>query len=275
MKEARFDRTGRRAPSGHHRRHRRSRRHPDPRSDLSRLRTDHRIVVRRRITVLAVCVMAVLASLIIRLAHLQVVRGGRLQSIADRQRLATIVLDPHRGRLLDRRGRPLAINVESTSVYAVPSAIRDRAAFAARVAPILGQREGEVLRRLKGGRHFVWLARKVSPDLLARLTSLALGDQIGFRTEDRRSYPGGGSAAHLLGFVGIDNQGLAGVELAYDTRLRGKAGEAVAAHDGLGRILVGTQRTVEAPVDGADLLLTIDQVIQHIAERELDAAMRR
>ncbi len=219
--------------------------------------------------------MAVLASLILRLVQLQVVRSSRLQSIAQRQRLATIVLEPHRGRLLDRRGRPLAINVESTSVYAVPSAIRDRAAFAARIAPVLGLRENEVLRRLQGGRHFAWLARKVTPELLARITSLAFGDQIGFRTEDRRSYPGGVSAAHLLGFVGIDNQGLAGVELAYEPTLRGKAGEAVAAHDGIGRILVGTQRTVEAPVHGADLLLTIDQVIQHIAERELDAAMKR
>lgn len=219
--------------------------------------------------------MAVLASLIVRLVQLQVVRGGRLQTIAERQRLATIVLEPHRGRLLDRRGRPLAINVEATSVYAVPSAIRDRAAFAARIAPVIGVREDEVLRRLQGGRHFVWLARKIPPEVLAQIKSLALGGQIGFRIEDRRAYPGGAAAAHLLGFVGIDNQGLAGVELAYEQTLRGKTGEAVAAHDGIGRILVDTQRTVEAPVDGADLLLTIDQVIQHIAERELDAAVKR
>lgn len=219
--------------------------------------------------------MAVLASLTVRLVQLQVVRGSRLQSIAQRQRLATIVLDPHRGRLLDRRGRPLAINVEATSIYAVPSAITDRAAFAARIAPVLGLREADVLRRLQGGRHFVWLARKIPPEAHARIKALAFGDQIGFRIEDRRAYPSGVLAAHLLGFVGIDNQGLAGVELTYEQTLRGKAGEAVAAHDGIGRILVDTQRTVEAPVDGADLLLTIDQVIQYIAERELDLAMKR
>lgn len=224
---------------------------------------------------LAVCVMALLASLALRLVQLQVVRGGRLQTIAARQRLATIPLQPRRGRLLDRRGRPLAINVEATSVYAVPISIPNRAAFAARIAPILGIHKDEVVRRLQGGRHFVWLARKVRPEVIAKLKSADLGDQIGFRIEDRRAYPGGSSAAHLLGFVGIDNQGLAGIELAYDHRLRGIAGEAVAAHDGIGRILVETQRTVQPPVDGADLLLTIDQVIQHIAERELDAAMTR
>jgi len=204
-----------------------------------------------------------------------VVRSGRLQAIAQRQQVTTIVLEPHRGRLLDRRGRPLAINVEVPSLYAVPSAIPDRRAFAARVAPVLGLTDDEVLRRLAGGRYFAWLARKVPPEVAARVKALGLGDQVGVRIEDRRAYPNGVLGAHLLGFVGIDNQGLAGIELAYDDALRGRAGEAVAAHDGLGRILVETQRTMEAPQDGADLLLTVDQVVQHIAERELDAAMTR
>lgn len=213
--------------------------------------------------------------LLARLVQLQVVRADRLGALAQRQQLATIVLEPHRGRLLDRQGRPLAVNVESTSIYAVPSLIADRAAFAARVAPALGRSPDEVLRRLEGGRYFAWLARKVPPRTIAQVKALGLGDQVGFRVEDRRAYPNGTLAAHVLGFVGIDNQGLAGVELAYDRTLRGKAGEAVAAHDGLGRILIESQRTVEAPQDGVDLLLTIDQVVQHIAERELDAAIKR
>lgn len=218
---------------------------------------------------------AAVGLLLVRLVQLQVVRADDLGTLAQRQQLATIALEPHRGRLLDRQGRPLAINVESTSIYAVPSLITDRPAFAARIAPALGRSPEEVVRRLAGGRYFVWLARKVPPQTIAQVKVLGLGEQIGFRVEDRRAYPNGTLAAHLLGFVGIDNQGLAGVELAYDRTLRGKAGEAVAAHDGLGRILIETQRTVEAPQDGADLLLTIDQVVQHIAERELDAAMRR
>ena len=219
--------------------------------------------------------MGALAALLFRLTQLQVVRGGRLAGIAQRQQLATIVLEPHRGRLLDRRGRPLAINVEATSIYAVPSAIEDRARFSAQVAPILGLEEDDVLARLARGRYFAWLARKVPPGVVARVKALRLGDQIGFRSEDQRAYPNGVLAAHLLGFVGIDNQGLAGVELTYDSTLLGRAGEAIAAHDGMGRVLVETQRTAVDPVDGSDLLLTIDQVIQHITERELDAAMVR
>jgi len=219
--------------------------------------------------------MAALASLLVRLVHLQLVRGAYLAGIAARQQLATIPLEPHRGRLLDRRGRPLAINVEATSIYAVPAAIPGHRAFAARLSPVLGVPEDDLLQRLKRGRYFAWLARKVRPEVVAAVEALHLGDQIGFRVEDLRAYPNGVLAAHVLGFVGIDNQGLAGVELRYDTLLRGRAGEAVAAHDGMGRVLVETQRIVEDPVDGSDLLLTIDQVIQHIAERELDAAVTR
>jgi cell division protein FtsI/penicillin-binding protein 2 len=217
----------------------------------------------------------ILAVLQLRLIDVQLVQGGRLQRMAQRQQLATIPLQPHRGRLLDRRGRLLAINVDAPSVYAVPSAIPDHHAFAARVAPVLGQSPDDVLRRLQVGRHFAWLARKVPAQTAERIKALGLVGQIGIRLEDRRSYPNGGLAAHLLGFVGIDSQGLAGVELAYDKILRGVAGEALAEQDGVGRILVETQRVVTPPQDGADLLLTIDQVIQHITERELDAAMVR
>jgi len=237
--------------------------------------TDHRLLIRGRLTALGVIMAVILLVLQLRLIDVQLVQGGRLQQMAQRQQLATLSLQPHRGRLLDRRGRLLAINVDAPSIYAVPSAIADRRAFASRLAPVLGQSPDEVLRRLQAGRHFAWLARKVSPRTAERAKALNLGGQLGIRMEDRRSYPNGALAAHLLGFVGIDSQGLAGVELAYDGTLRGLAGEALAEQDGVGRVLVETQRVTKAPQDGADLLLTIDQVIQHITERELDAAMAR
>ncbi|HLA24775.1 MAG TPA: penicillin-binding transpeptidase domain-containing protein [bacterium] len=226
-------------------------------------------------TALGVAVAVVLTALLMRLIEVQLVQGGRLQRMAQRQQLATILLQPHRGRVLDRRGRPLAINVEVPSIYAVPSAIPDRRAFAERAAPILGLSTDDVLRRLQTGRHFAWLARKVPTRVAEQLRSLDLTGQIGIRMEDRRAYPNGKLAAHLLGFTGIDSQGLAGIELAYDGTLRGRAGKALAEQDGVGRVLVETQRVVESPEDGADLLLTIDQVIQHVTERELETAMQR
>ncbi len=216
-----------------------------------------------------------LTGLAARLGQLQVVEGGRFQQLAQRQQLETIALDPRRGRILDRRGRPLAVNIEAPSIYAVPSAIPRPRAFAARVAPVLGQRVSDVEQRVRAGRHFAWLARKASPALAARIRALGLDDQIGFITEDKRAYPNGTLAAQLLGFAGIDNQGLAGVELAYDTVLRGTAGRAVASRDGLGRVMVETQQVTSSAADGQDVLLTVDQVIQHITERELIAAVER
>lgn len=231
--------------------------------------------MRRRTSVLLGVLLAALVALLARVAQLQAIEGRTLQTLAHRQQLATIPLEPHRGRILDRRGRPLAVNLNAPSIYAVPSAITHRRAFAAAIGPVLGMSSGEVEQRLTAGRHFAWLARKVERQTAERVKALNLEGQIGFLTEDRRVYPNGELAAHALGFVGIDSQGLSGVELSYDHVLRGKAGRAVAEQDGVGRVLVETQRLVEAPVDGADILLTIDQVIQHIAERELSAVLAR
>jgi len=239
------------------------------------LAAEHRLLIRRRAVLMTAALLLTLAALALRLAQLQVVEGGRLQQLAQRQQLETIPLDPHRGQILDRRGRALAINVEAPSIYAVPSAIPDSRAFAARVAPVLGQRVDDVVRRLASGRHFAWLARKVSPQLVARVRALGLDDQIGVLSEDTRAYPNGALAAQVLGFAGIDNQGLSGVELSYDGVLRGSPGKAVAARDGLGRVMVETQHVLATPQDGQDILLTIDQVIQHITERELASAIAR
>lgn len=223
-----------------------------------------------------VVVLLALGGLAVRLAQVQILMADRLREIALRQQIATLTLEPHRGRIFDRRGRPLAVNVETTSIYAVPSLIRDARAFAGRIAPAVGVSTAEIERRLAGGgKYFAWVARKVTPEVVARVNSLELGDQIGVLTEDRRVYPNGSLAAHVLGFVGIDNQGLGGVELAYDEVIRGRAGRAVAERDGVGRVLVDTRRVVEIPQNGADLVLTIDQVVQHIAERELDTALQQ
>src|SRR5256712_5547890 len=102
-----------------------------------------------------------------------------------------------------------------------------------------------------------------------------MADQIGFLTEDSRAYPSGPLAAQRSGFAGIDNQGLSGVELSYEQVLRGTVGRAIAAGDGRGRVMVGPQQGGGTPQDGQDILLTIDQVIQHITERELIAAVER
>jgi len=213
------------------------------------------------------------AGLSARLFSLHVLQARVLERIAERQQLGTIILEPRRGRLLDRWGRPLAVNVEATSVYAVPSKISNPRAFARTVAPLLGMQPQAVVRRLDPDRHFVWLARKIPAEVAGALRSKALGGGIGFILEARRRYPNATLAAHVLGFSGIDNQGLAGAELAFDRHLVGRSGLARIERDAMGRPRLETRAVVREPTDGADVMLTIDQVIQHIAERELDRAL--
>ncbi|MDR7522180.1 MAG: penicillin-binding protein 2 [Armatimonadota bacterium] len=234
---------------------------------------EHARLIRLRAALLFVGLGMAFSALGGRLVTLHVVHARTLERIAERQQHAELVLEPRRGRLLDRWGRPLAINVDVESVYAVPSKIGDAKAFARTVAPILGVREEDLARRLRPDRHFVWLARKVPPHVATALRAKALGEQIGFLPEARREYPNGTLAAHVLGFAGIDNQGLAGAELAFDQHLRGRAGLARIERDAMGRPRFETRTVLQEPTDGADVVLTIDQVIQHIAERELDRAV--
>jgi len=234
---------------------------------------EHLRLIRLRATILLVVIGLAMAVLSGRLVSLHVLQADPLERMAERQQYGQVVVQPKRGRLLDRWGRPLAANVEVESVYAVPSRIDDRRGFARLVAPVLGVSPDRLHSRLQPDRHFIWLARKVSPQTAAALRSLRLGETIGFIPEARRQYPNGTLAAHVLGFAGIDNQGLAGAELAFDPYLRGRAGLARVVRDAMGRPRLETRAIVREPVDGADVVLTIDQVLQHVAERELDRAL--
>jgi cell division protein FtsI/penicillin-binding protein 2 len=236
---------------------------------------EHLRLIRLRAAILFIILFLIVGALTGRLISLHIVQARTLERLAERQQLAELIIEPRRGRLLDRWGRPLAVNVEAESVYAVPSRIEDPSAFARVVAPILGLRPAEVAAKLQPDRHFVWLARKVPAQVAQALHARAndLGETLGFLPEARREYPNGTLAAHVLGFAGVDNQGLAGAEMAFERFLRGRAGLAHIGRDAMGRPRFETRVAVRQPTDGADVVLTIDQVIQHIAERELDRAL--
>jgi cell division protein FtsI/penicillin-binding protein 2 len=234
-----------------------------------------RRVERWRVVLLLLVWVVVFALLFARMVDLQVVHAGALARLAIRQQLESIQLPGHRGLILDRMGRPLAVNVEVDSVYAVPRAIDDPQAFAERVAPVLGLRPAEVVARLgRGGPYFAWLARRLPTSVARQVKALDLGDEIGILPEARRDYPAGDLAASVVGFTGLDDVGLAGLELEYDHILRGTGGMELADRDAIGRELVQTQRVVTPPRDGDTLVLTIDEVIQHVTERELGRAIR-
>ncbi|MBM3469528.1 MAG: penicillin-binding protein 2 [Armatimonadetes bacterium] len=233
---------------------------------------DHLRLIRLRTAVLFAVLWTALTAVGFRLVMLHVVQAPELERIAERQQLGTVQIEASRGRLLDRLGRPLAVNVEAESAFALPSKIDNHKAFIHAVAPVVGQRPADLERKLVPDRHFAWLARRASPAVVASLRAMRLGDQIGFLTEAKRSYPNGTLASHVIGFAGVDNQGLEGAELAFEETLRGRPGSARIERDAMGRPRFDTRAVVREPAPGADVMLTIDQVIQHIAERELDRA---
>lgn len=210
--------------------------------------------------------------LLVRLVDLQVRQAGRLRDLAADQAIRPVTLPAPRGAIYDRVGRALAINVPVWSVYVDPKMVPDAPATAATLASMLQVPQDTLVRALRSPSRFVWLARRLSEATVSRIRALKLPG-VGFVQEEQRVYPNGPLAATVLGFTGTDNQGLAGVELSYDRVLRGVAGKAYVLVDGNGHEIPATRQIVVAPREGAALMLTIDQVIQFIAERELASAI--
>lgn len=206
---------------------------------------------------------------------MQIFNAEHLRSLADRQQIRPIDIEPRRGTIYDRLGRPLALNITVYSLYANPRSMteNEKDEVIKLLAPMLGLKESFVEKRLDRDKYFVWLARKISQDAYEKIKELNING-LGFRKESRRFYPNQYLAAHVLGFAGIDNRGLDGLEMKYDHFLRGKPGKAHIIRDARHRELLIEQDYV--PVQhGFDVYLTIDETIQFLAERALDNAFKK
>ncbi len=215
-----------------------------------------------------------LSGLIGRLGYLQLVRGAELDRMSLSQWTKEIPAEPKRGILFDRMGRELAITTEADTVVAIPSQIADPDTTAAKLAAVLGMSRDTVREKITRARSLVYVARAVTPDQARRVRELALPG-ISFKVGSRRYYPHGNMASQLLGFVGVDGGGLAGVELSLDSTLSGTPGKVDIPLDEAGAPVSGARPTYIPPVDGLNVYLTIDEVIQYIVERELAAVMQR
>jgi cell division protein FtsI (penicillin-binding protein 3) len=215
-----------------------------------------------------------LAHLVVigRLADLQLVRAGDLRERAERQQQRSVRLEPIRGPIVDRNGNDLALSGDGFSVYADPSEIRNPAAAARSLARALDLREAELRERLSAPRYFVWVKRKVSDAEKAHVESLRIAG-VGFLKESRRFYPKRALAAHVIGTVGLDDEGQSGLEFAYDRQVRGEPGSATILKNGHGQGF--HMRVDREPTGGASLVLTLDEVLQHLAERELENALQQ
>jgi cell division protein FtsI (penicillin-binding protein 3) len=223
------------------------------------------------------CVWTIAIAL--RLGWLQVVRHSEFVERAAKQQQRTFEVAPRRGVLYDRNLRELAMTVLVDSVYAVPSEVGDnKESDAELLSKVIHNdpldhftTEQQMLARLNASRNFAWVARKLDPDTANRVRELNLKG-IYLQKEFKRFYPNGDLAAHVLGYVGTDDDGLGGLERNFDDELHGTPGHVLTAVDAK-RHRMGSEET--DPMPGENLVLSIDSNIQYMAERALDAQMEK
>ncbi len=221
------------------------------------------------------------AGLIVsKLFWLQIVRHREFQEKAEKQQQHTFEVAPRRGVLYDRNLRELAMTVQADSFFAVPSEIddKDKAATIHALAQVVHTSpeddwtsEAKIAERVNASRGFAWIARRLSPEVAAKVKALNLKG-IYDQKEFQRFYPDSEIAAQVLGYVGVDDNGLGGMEQKFDAALHGEPGRMYAALDARRHVMGSTEHD---PEPGENLVLTLDENIQFIAEKALDAAMAR
>jgi cell division protein FtsI (penicillin-binding protein 3) len=210
------------------------------------------------------------SAICLRLVYLQIFRYGDFQERAQHQQQRTTEVAARRGIIYDRAGRGLAMSVSVDSVFAVPTEIPDLAQTLSLIARITNTEARELLARCKAARTFCWVARKADAETADRIRSLNLRG-IYFEKESKRFYPKRELGAQVIGYVGTDDEGLSGIEREYEGKLRGKPGRMLISVDAR-RKWFG--RVEKQPDPGENVVLTLDEKIQYIAERELESAMQ-
>jgi stage V sporulation protein D (sporulation-specific penicillin-binding protein) len=234
------------------------------------------VTVRKRLAVALFIGIVLFLIIDVRLGYVQFVLGDTLTNLAKDSWSRNIPFEPERGEIVDRNGVALATNISAPTVYIVPRQIKNPAETAKKLATSLNsplestytqitQKTSSV--RLKEG-------RKISHEIANEIRSLGL-DGVYIGEDSKRYYPFGGYLSHVLGFTGIDNQGLMGVELSYNKALSGKKGSVQFYASAKGERMNDMADDYQAPVDGLDLKLTIDSKVQTIVERELDIAQAK
>ena len=239
-----------------------------------------RVMPLKRARFWLVCLFFLVWAILIcfRLFWLQVVRHSEFVERAQKQQQRTFEVAPRRGVLYDRNLRELAMTVQVDSIFAVPSEMDDKQAAAHALAAIVHtdpndtqNTEEQIAARLAAGRNFAWVARRVTPEVAAKVKALPLKG-IYFQKEFQRFYPDNEIAAQVLGYVGIDDTGLGGLEQKFEPQLHGVPGRMYTAMDARRHVLGSTE---SEPQPGRNLVLTIDENIQFMAEQALDHAMAR
>ncbi|MBI4826820.1 MAG: penicillin-binding protein [Nitrospirae bacterium] len=231
---------------------------------------------RKRAFILATFIVFSFFIISIRLFDLMVLQHESLSKKARQQYLRSKTLKPQRGVIWDRNTKEMAINIETDSLFAVPSEVDDIAALSSKLAPVIKVSANDLNTTFiaKKDKDFVWLLRKMDEETSRNVSSLKARErlikEIGLVTETKRYYPKGQTASHLLGYTNIDNKGISGLELTYDEYMRGEEKKVSGGRDARGNKL---SQGLEDSLSGNSILLTIDEGLQYIVERELSRAM--
>jgi len=227
---------------------------------------------RRNLILIAVAGASLL--LVWRAVDLQVVNKSFLQGQGDARYLREVADPAHRGMITDRYGEPLAISTPVDSVWAVPQVLAQARESWSRLAKVLGIKKDVLVRLLasKRDKEFVYLKRRVSPDVAGKVMALKIPG-VALAPEYKRFYPTGEVAAHVVGFANVDDVGQEGMELVYNDYLKGVPGAKRVIKDRFGRIVENVERISE-PEPGKDITLSIDRRLQYLAYRELKKAVK-
>ena len=239
-------------------------------------------ILKARFTGLMIACMVLASLMITRAAYIQILSHPKLEAMAKRQYTSKAYIKPQRGIITDRKGEPLAVNIEAKSLAANPLKINNKRALARLLAKATDLPYSKLLKRMSEKKEFTWIKRHLSAAEMKRLRKLKLMDSeedlvegLWFVRESNRVYPHGQVAAHLLGDVNVDDEGVEGVELWQDARLRGKIGSVSATKDALGRPTFIDPSSTRTAQDGQPVALTIDATLQFEVEQELRAAVQK
>ena len=212
--------------------------------------------------------------LIYRLYNIQVVQSNKFEEIAQQEHLTSLSIEGERGNIYDRNLKKLVVNDTIQSLFAIPPKIENPREAALKISLILNLETKEVLDKLNQKRPFVWIKRKLNETEVEEIKKLNL-EGLDFLKESKRFYPKKYLASNLMGFVGIDNQGLEGLESFFDQELKGLPGLVVLERDALGGKIPLSIKELNTHRDGNSIVLTIDEFIQYITEEALDKAFQR
>jgi len=224
-----------------------------------------------RLLIVACLALLWMTAVFGRLGYLQLFLHSEFMARAQRQQQRVIEITPKRGAIYDRNMHPLAMSIPVDSAFAVPAELGDQQLAARLLAGVLGIPREVLEARLESSRSFVWVARKLPPEKKEAVEALNLKG-VYFQKENQRIYPKRDLASHVLGFVDLDEKGLGGIEYQLDSQIRGKSEKIIVMADARQRWFDGGEAQRER---GANVILTLDEKVQYIAERELAAAIAK